>query len=120
MRWNALRPLRLTVALGFVLLACDGDDEGSPPDPPEMLTAAPLEGGAHLTWVDGSDNETEFMVMRMDVTAGGQYETIATVPFDTTSYHDAPLTSGTTYKYMVMAMNDAGTSDSNEIELTAP
>jgi len=42
------------------------------------------------------------------------------LPFNTQQYHDAPLTSGMTYVYMVMAMNDAGESDSNEVTFAAP
>ena len=81
-----------------------------------------LQGGAHVTWTDNSDNETQFMVMRMNVTDGGDYEAIASPPFDTTQYHDAnELESGKVYMYMVHAMNDAGMSEgSNEVEWTAP
>ena len=60
------------------------------------------------------------MVMRMVDGVDTEYEIISTVPFDTEQYHDAPLTSGTTYMYMVMAMNDAGESDSNEVTFDAP
>lgn len=122
----SVKPPRTTLALLALALvtACtngDGEDgDIGPPMPPEMLEAAVLGDGAHLTWVDASDDETEFMIMRMDVTAGGDYETVATVPFDTTSYHDAPLTPGTTYMFMVMAANDVGTSDSNEVEIMMP
>jgi len=45
---------------------------------------------------------------------------MATLEFDTTQYHDAPLTSGATYRYMIMAMNDAGESESNEVTFNAP
>lgn len=123
-------PLRLVLALvaaSALSGACDADDDGSDDDggaaapaAPEMLTAEELGGGAHLTWVDASDNEDEFMIMKMDVTAGGEYEHVANVPFDTTQYHDAPLVSGTTYMFMVTAMNDAGSTDSAEIEFTMP
>ncbi len=112
--------------LAVPTLACSvGDDDGGGEDPlpaaPSGLAIEELEGGAHLTWTDNSDNETQFMIMRMDVTGGGDYTAVATPPFDTVSYHDAVLTSGNTYMYMVMAMNDAGMSDeSNEAEFTAP
>lgn len=112
----------LSLQLGLTTFtACggEGSDDG-PPAAPEMLEAAVLGDGAHITWVDASDNEREFMIMRMDVTAGGDYEEVATVPFDTTQYHDAPLTPGTTYMFMVMAVNDAGSNDSNEVELMMP
>lgn len=124
------RPLRLVLALvaaSALSSACDADDDGSDdeggdaaPAAPEMLTAEELGGGAHLTWVDASDNEDEFMIMKMDVTAGGEYEHVANVPFDTTQYHDAPLVSGTTYMFMVTAMNAAGSTDSAEIEFMMP
>lgn len=128
-RSTSRRPLLHLIArlaLGVMCLAgCDSDDaddEGGeqPPAAPQMLAAEELSGGAHLTWVDASDDETEFMIMRMDVAAGGEYETVTTVPFDTVQYHDAPLMAGVTYMYMVMAMNDAGTSESNEVEFTLP
>ena len=31
---------------------------------PSDLKAEPLDGGAHLTWKDNSDNEAEFMIER--------------------------------------------------------
>jgi hypothetical protein len=117
--------LVLVGSLGIA--ACGGDDEhhggdeGAPAAPTD-LTVEELDGAAHLTWVDNSDNETQFMVMRMNVDEGGDYAAIASPPFDTIQYHDATgLVSGDTYMYMVHAMNDEGTSDpSNEVEWTAP
>lgn len=107
------------VAISIIVLvaACGGG--GSAPAAPSNLTAEPLGGGAHLTWQDNSDDETEFMIMRK-LQADPDFETIATVGADETQYHDAPLTSGETYVYVVMAMNDAGASESGEIEFTAP
>jgi len=119
------RPAAVAAVLAsssVLAIGCDDADEGGEglPAAPEMLTAEELGGGAHLTWVDASDNESEFMVMKMDVTAGGDYETVATVPFDTTQYHDAPLVSASTYMFMVIATNDAGMTESEEIEFTMP
>ena len=118
---------------GFVLVsllgtaACGGDDEhhggdDGAPAPPSGLTVEELEGAAHLTWVDNSEDETQFMVMRMNVDEGGEYAAIASPPFDTIQYHDATgLVSGDTYMYVVHAMNDEGMSEpSNEVEWTAP
>jgi len=105
------------------LAACGGGHDGGgdgAPAAPSGLTAEPLTGGAHLTWRDNSDNETEFMVMRMEDGVDTDYEVMATLEFDTTQYHDAPLTSGATYRYMIMAMNDAGESESNEVTFNAP
>ena len=112
-------PLILSVLL---LAACgSGDDvSGSPPAAPSRLTAEPLAGGAHLTWTDNADNETEYMVMRMVDGVDTEYRVVATLPFDAGQYHDAPLTSRITYMYMVMAMNDDGQTASNEVTFAAP
>jgi hypothetical protein len=116
------------VGLSLTAAACGGDDDHhvdsgqGPPAAPSNLTVHELEGGAHLTWTDNSDNESEFIVMRMNVTDGGDYTMIASPPFDTTLYHDAiGLESGKDYMYTVYAMNDEGMSEgSNEVEFTAP
>ena len=61
------------------------------------------------------------MVMRMEDGAAGDYAVVASPPFNASQYHDAPLTPGTTYMYMVMAMNDAGQSDpTNEVTIAIP
>jgi len=117
----------LLLGLSLAAPACAGDeghhdgDEGAP-SAPSALMVEELEGGAHLTWVDTSDNETQFMVMRMNLSDGGEYAAIASPPFDTTQYHDADgLESGKDYMYMVHSMNDQGMSEpSNEVDFTAP
>jgi hypothetical protein len=117
----ALRPLVLV--LGFAVMACGGDDGGGGaiPAAPTNLTGSVLSGGAHLTWMDNSDNETEFMIMRKEMGSTAGYATIAMPTFNTTTYHDAPLTSGKTYMYMVHAVNDAGESQpSNEVMVAIP
>jgi hypothetical protein len=118
----AHRSLVLGIAVSALLAACGGDDGGSAgvPAAPTTLTGSVLSGGAHLTWKDNSDNETGFMIMRMEV-GGAGYASVATPTFNTTTYHDAPLTAGKTYMYMVHAVNEAGESDpSNEVMVAIP
>jgi len=103
-----------------ILVACTGDESKSPPAAPSNLTAEPLLGGAHLTWKDNSDNETQFMILRKEMTGGADFTAIAVIPFNTSVYHDAPLSSGKTYLYRVMAHGDAGSSESNEATVTMP
>jgi hypothetical protein len=121
--------LRLTslaslLAIAAVATACSDDsDHGGTDAPaaPTMLTAELLSGGAHLTWKDNSDNETNFMVMRKEMGAAGDFAVIAMPTFDTTAYHDAPLTAGKTYVYVVQAMNESAHSEpSNEAMVTIP
>jgi hypothetical protein len=111
------------LVLGLGLSACGGDDGagGAVPAAPTNLNGSVLSGGAHLTWSDNSDNETEFMIMRKEMGSTAGYATIAMPPFNTTTYHDAPLTSGKTYMYMVHAVNEAGDSQpSNEVMVAIP
>lgn len=116
------RSIALGLALLGLLSACGMDHGGDgTPAAPTNLAGSVLSGGAHLTWKDNSDDETQFMIMRMEVGGSGSYASIAMPTFNTTSYHDAPLTSGKTYMYMLHAINDAGTSEpSNEAMVAIP
>ena len=117
-----VRTLAATLALALGALTSCGMDM-SMPNPPTDLKVEALSGGAHLTWKDNSDNEASFMIERM--VGSSPYMELATVPFDTTAYHDANLAPGT-YMYRVMAMpkdgsHEAGsTKYSNEVTLTTP
>lgn len=110
--------MRATLFGLVVLTACASDDGGAggAPAAPTGLAVAKLGGGGHLTWMDKSDNEDHFMIMRKD--GGGEYAEVSTVTFNTTSFHDEPLTAGTMYTYKVMAMNASGHSESNEVTYT--
>lgn len=110
----------MSMMLGTIFAsACGGMDHGdadAPPTAPTMLMVAPLSGGAHLTWVDTSDNEEHFMIMRKTATTA--YDDINMLAFNATSYHDASVTAGTMYMYMVVAMNGKGEAQSNEVMFT--
>ena len=106
------------VLLGAVMANAGCGMDSMMPNPPSDLMVVEVAGGAHLTWKDNSDNEASFMIERKAGT--GNFEPLATVPFDTTAYHDAPLMVGTTYKYRVMAAPKSGehsadTKYSNEV-----
>lgn len=109
---------RTVFAIPFVLsLACDADDPGDPPEAPRALEVAAVTGGAHITWMDASDDEDEFAIERRG--ESGAFAELDTVPFDTTQYHDATATTGT-WVYRVAATNDAGESWSAEVSVTIP
>ena len=77
-----------------------------------QLSATGGNSKVDLTW-DAVDKATSYTVKR-STTAGGPYTTIATDVTDT-SYTDTEVTSGTTYYYIVSAVNaDVEISDSNE------
>src|SRR5688572_10226997 len=112
---HALRVSRAVPALALALMlsplaliggACGG---GDPPLAPSMLTVTLVDGRPSLTWQDNSDDEIHFMVLRKD-SATAPYGSIAEPPADATAYADTTAVPGGTYSYVVMAMNDAGSS----------
>lgn len=108
----------LVVVLGLLVGACGSDDGGGDgaPAAPEDVTVERLGGGGHVTWTDASDDEDGFTIQRKE--GSGAYIDLATVEFDTTQYHDEPLTTGTTYTYMVMSVNANGEGHSAEVTYT--
>src|SRR5262245_37071709 len=124
----AIRTCLLLSILGLAAASgCLGDsgDGAAPaddaaPTAPTNLAVVPREGAAHVTWNDNSSDEAHFMVMRKDPGAA-EYKVVATVPTDGTVYHDATVTSGQSYTYQIIAMNEAGAgSKSNEVAFAVP
>jgi hypothetical protein len=91
------------------------------PDAPTALTArATGKKKIQLTWVQsGSPNVTQNRIYR-STTSGGPYAPIATIPA-ATSFNNSGLTSGTTYFYVVTAINSGGleSAASNQASATA-
>ncbi len=107
---------RLLAIVLVGLLGCSSDGGDGSPAAPEELTVERLGGGGHVTWIDVSENEDGFTIERKE--GSGAFEEIATVEFDTTQFHDEPLTDGATYTYMVMSVNGNGEGHSDEVEYT--
>src|SRR4029077_8023998 len=85
------------------------------PPPPTNLTATAGNGQVGVSW-RGSTGATSYNVKR-STTNGGPYTTIASPT--TTSYTDTGLTNGTTYYYVVSAVNTAGESaNSSQVSAT--
>jgi fibronectin type 3 domain-containing protein len=85
------------------------------PPPPTNLVAAAGNGQVGLSW-SASSEATSYNVKR-SATSGGPYTTIASPT--TTSYMDSGVTNGTTYYYVVSAVNTAGEStNSSQVSAT--
>ncbi len=82
---------------------------------PMNLTATTNSGSVSLSWdaVPEADN----YIVKRSTTSGGPYTTVAESVYET--YEDTDVISGTTYYYVVAAVNAGGESpDSNEAAIT--
>lgn len=79
----------------------------APPATPNSLVALPGNAMVLLSW-SASSGATSYIVLR-STTNGGPYAAIANA-VSTTTYTDASAANGTTYYYVVQAMNVGGTS----------
>ena len=86
------------------------------PSQPQSLTAVAGNAVVDLSW--GSVSDTVSYTVKRATTAGGPYSVIADEQTGT-SYSDTDVTNGTTYYYVVTAVNSAGESaNSNEANAT--
>jgi hypothetical protein len=86
------------------------------PDVPNNLIATTGDTLVNLSWdaVEGADSYN----VKRSLTEGGPYTTVASVVYGTT-YTDLDVVNGTTYYYIVTAVNEDGESDpSNEASAT--
>ena len=65
------------------------------------LVGTVQDGDVHLSWTDAANNETFFAVERAEVGVSLAYETIASLPPDSSSYVDRTALDGALYSYRV-------------------
>ena len=85
-------------------------DGATPPLAPSALSASLSGANATLAWTDNSADESAFQLeTRLD---NGAWQTLATLPANTTTFQHAGLLDGVTYTYRVRATRTqpAGTS----------
>ncbi|MBU5670615.1 fibronectin type III domain-containing protein [Paenibacillus sp. MSJ-6] len=88
------------------------------PEKPLNLTATAGNKQVVLNWSNSDSSVTEFHVKRSTI-PGGTYTTIGTVTSGTYSYTDTNVVNGTTYYYVVSAVNAVGEGqNSNEASAT--
>ncbi len=93
--------------------SCTPKEEPTPPEQITPQTPTGLEALAQsaeqiqLTWIDNSDNEANFQVERSQ-NDNQNFEKIATINQNSTSYKDGKLTPNTVYVYRIQAVTSAG------------
>jgi titin len=115
----------ILVCYHIVALYAGGESEPSnvdctaPPFNPTNLVASPVTDAITLTWRDNSRVEDAYDVQRaVDAVT---FNTLASLPANSTSYRDASVAASKTYWYRVQARKDGGASDnSNTISVMVP
>lgn len=72
-------------------------------DPTDLTATAIDQQSIDLAWTDNAHIETGYAVIR-STGPDGPYEVVATLPANTTAYHDSGLSSGQDYWYAVAAI----------------
>lgn len=107
----------MLVATSALVAGCAGDDGNN-----TALLVAPTDftatydtgaGAVHMTWM-GNGGEDMFMVMRVEQNTD-KTTSMWKVPATQTSYDDSTAASGTTYVYMVHAMQGENISDPSDM-----
>ena len=103
---------------GLVLVASSPPDT-TPPAAPSGLTATGGDGSVDLDWADNTEPDLASYNMKRSTTAGGPYTQIAS-DLTTSAYTDSTVTNGTTYYYVVTAVDTSSNESaiSNEASAT--
>ncbi|HKQ38794.1 MAG TPA: metallophosphoesterase, partial [Verrucomicrobiae bacterium] len=102
-----------TIADYFTIIKGDSGS-GTAPPVPQNLSATPGNAQVSLTW--GTSSGAASYNVKRSTTSGGPYTTIASPA--TTSYLDTAVVNGTTYYYVVSAVNSNGES-ANSTQVSA-
>lgn len=74
-----------------------------------------------LAWLDNSDNEAGFRILRRRIDVPSDSEVVAETPANVTQILDQRVVCGSVYQYIVLAFNDSGQSESSAcIQLDVP
>jgi concanavalin A-like lectin/glucanase superfamily protein/fibronectin type III domain protein/NHL repeat-containing protein len=114
----------------FLIAEFDGDrvrqvdfvapPDSTPPAPPTGLSASAGDGSVSLDWADNAEGDLEGYDVYRSTTAGGGYSKVNGPRLSASAYTDSGVTNGTTYYYVVRAVDRSGnpSGDSNEAQAT--
>jgi len=94
-------------------MSLSGDGVSTAPSP------TPVQHTVHLTWNASTSSIVGYRVYRSEI-SGGPYNPLNGTTVDALSYDDSTVASGTTYYYVVTAVDSAGGESLNSNQATAP
>ncbi|MBI2447249.1 MAG: PKD domain-containing protein, partial [Candidatus Omnitrophica bacterium] len=92
---------------------------GLPPSQPTGLTATAGNQVVNLNWNDNTESAISGYNVYRSTTSGGAYSKINTVLLTSSQYTDSSLTNGTTYYYVVTAVDTAGNESGYSSQVNA-
>jgi len=95
--------------------------ERPPAAPNTLVVTAVGPRQINMTWKDNSTTEQGFVVERTIAgTGSSNYQAVATLAANSTSFSDTTVSPGTTYGYRIRAFNSIGSSQSSSQFATTP
>lgn len=117
---DPLRPVSAGYFGHLVWAGIEGSSgDGAPPAPPTGLTARAGSGSVALDWTDNDEDDLAGYGVYRSTTAGGPYTRVNAEMLTTSSYTDSGLTNGTTYHYVVRAIDDSSKVGESSSEASA-
>ncbi|MGA1224448.1 MAG: S8 family serine peptidase [Phycisphaerales bacterium] len=96
-----------------------GGGDTTPPDAPTGLTATAGQGQVTLGWTANSEADLAGYRVYRSTTNGSGYVEVTTSAISSTSFTDSGLNAGTTYYFVIRAVDTSGNASSNSNQASA-
>ncbi len=116
---NSAGSINGTATNGPIWVAGYNLGSDTPPTAPQNLTATAAPGSVSLIWDANSETDLAGYNIYKGTTAGGPYTKVSTSLGTGTSYSDSTLTNGTTYYYVVTAIDASNNESTYSAEVSA-
>ncbi len=91
----------------------------TPPAVPSGLTAGSGNGFVGLNWADNSESDLDGYLVYRSLASGGPYSAITGSPIGSSAFTDNAVSNGTTYYYVVTAVDLTGNESAQSSQVSA-
>ncbi len=103
----------------FVETSWGGGGDTTPPAIPTGLAATPGNGVVALDWSSNAEPDLAGYHVYRATQNGGPYSVITTSPLLASAYNDTSVSNGTTYYYVVTALDTSGNESADSTQVSA-